>query len=83
MDHGFDFGLLSRKQLLKLCSYFSLKIQGAMPNIHTTDDELLALVCLNLRILNDGTVEPYENVPNIEPEIRILLGIKKIRMIII
>jgi len=78
----FDFRLLSRKQLLKLCSYFSLKLQGAMPNKFTSDDELLGLVCLNLRILNDGTVEPNNNIQNSEYEIRILKG-DIIRMIII
>jgi MOSC domain-containing protein YiiM len=53
-----------------------------MPNIHTTDDELLGLVCLNLRVLNDGTVEPNDNIQNIQSEIRILTG-NTIRMIII
>jgi hypothetical protein len=53
-----------------------------MPNKFTSDDELLGLVCLNLRILNDGTVEPNNNIQNSEYEIRILKG-DIIRMIII
>ena len=34
----FNFDMLSRKQLLKLCSYYILKIQGGMPNKHTSEE---------------------------------------------
>lgn len=77
----FNFNMLSRKQLLKLCSYYSLKIQGAMPNQYTTDEELYQLVSDNLVVLDDGTIARKDD-KTITSEIK-LLGGSKIRMIII
>jgi hypothetical protein len=83
MDKDFSFDMLSRKQLLKLCSYYSLKLQGAMPNSYTSDEDLHKLVNNNLKVLEDGTIEKKEDndIP-VEKEIK-LLGGAKIRMIII
>jgi hypothetical protein len=82
MDKDFSFDMLSRKQLLKLCSYYSLKIQGAMPNNHTSDGELHELVNNNLTVLEDGTIEKKDDDAPVEKEIKVIGG-ARIRMIII
>jgi len=81
MNDDFDFNMLSRKQLLKLCSYYNLKIQGSMPNYSTSDDDLQELVRDNLKVLEDGTIAKKDNKA-IDSEVK-LLGGSKIRMIII
>jgi len=77
----FKFDMLSKKQLLKLCSYYSLKIQGAMPNYFTSDEDLLKLVNDNLKVLDDGSIAKKDDKET-DVEIK-LLGGSKIRMIII
>ena len=81
MINEFNFNMLSRKQLFKLCSYYSIKAQGAMPNGYTTDEELQKLVSDNLIILDDGSIAKKDN-KTIESEIK-LIGGSRIRMIII
>ena len=79
----FNFDMLSRKQLLKLCSFYSLKIQGAMPNQYTSLEDLLKLVKDNLKVTDDGTIaKTDEKTDTKEFEVK-LLGGSRIRMIII
>jgi hypothetical protein len=80
-DLEFNFNMLSRRQLQKLCNYYSLKISGSLPNKYTTDDELLHLVEENLQVLDDGTIARKEDKEDIV-EVK-LLGGSRIRMIII
>jgi hypothetical protein len=80
-DLEFNFNMLSRRQLQKLCNYYSLKISGALPNKYTTDEELLQLVEENLQVLDDGTIARKEDKEDII-EVK-LLGGSRIRMIII
>lgn len=77
----FKFNLLTKRQLLKLASAYSIKIQGAMPNDHTSFEELLEVIENNLKILDDGSIVKKDEKPN-EKEVR-LSGGSKIRMIII
>jgi len=80
----FNFDMLSKRQLLKLCNYYSLKINGALPNNFTSDEELLNLVKDNLIIEEDGMIvkKDEENNKKQPNEIK-LYGGSKIRMIII
>ena len=79
----FNFDMLSRKQLMKLCSFYSLKIQGAMPNKYTTDEELLKLVKDSLKVLDDGSIAKKDDKTD-DAEVQVkLLGGSRIRMIII
>jgi hypothetical protein len=81
MELDLKFNELSRKQLMKLCSYYSLKIQGSMPNQFTSDEDLLNLVSDNLNISEDGTI--LKKGEKIDAEIRISKGQNRLRMIII
>jgi len=68
MDEFFKFNMLSRKQLLKIASAYTVKIQGSMPNNKTSDAELLEAIESQLVVLPDGSIErqdkkePYNEV---------------------
>ena len=80
----FNFDMLSKRQLLKLCNYYSLKINGALPNNFTSDEELLTLVKDNLEVKEDGMIIKKGDDDNaIQPNEIKLYGGSKIRMIII
>jgi len=80
-DLGFEFSMLSKKQLLKLCIHYSLKMHGSIPNNYNTEEELLKLVEDNLKVNDDGSIARKDNAES-EKEVK-LMGGSKIRMIII
>ena len=77
----FNFDMLSKKQLLKLCSAYNVKIQGTMPNDSMSYEELLELVKEHLVVLDDGSIVRKDDKKN-HHEVK-LQGGSKIRMIII
>jgi hypothetical protein len=80
----FKFEMLSKRQLLKLASAYSVKIQGSMPNNHTSEEELLSAVKKQLKILDDGSILRHDEKDslNYDREVK-LTGGAKVRMIII
>lgn len=81
-EFAFTFDELSKRQLLKLASAYSIKIQGAMPNDKMDLDELRKLIRENLKIEDDGTIIKITDKDNNDKEVK-LAGGARVRMIII
>jgi hypothetical protein len=77
----FKFSMLSKRQLLKLCSAYDVKIQGALPNDKDSLEDILELVENTLQILDDGSIVRRDE--KITPKEVKLSGGSKVRMIII
>ena len=56
MEEDFKFSDLTKRQLLKLCLSYNLKIEGSVPNDSNTIEELLELVETHLKVLDDGAI---------------------------
>lgn len=77
----FKFNMLSKKQLLKLASAYSVKIQGAMPNSKTSDEDLLEAIESQLIVLEDGSIERKDKKES-HNEVKITGG-SRVRIIIL
>jgi hypothetical protein len=77
----FKFNMLSKKQLLKLASAYSVKIQGAMPNSKTSDEDLLNAIESQLTVLPDGSIERIDKKESYN-EVKITGG-SRVRIIIL
>jgi len=77
----FKFNMLSKKQLLKLASAYSVKIQGSMPNSKTSDEDLLEAIESQLIVLPDGSIERKDKKESYN-EVKITGG-SRVRIIIL
>lgn len=81
-EFAFTFDELSKRQLLKLASAYSIKQQGAMPNDKSSIEELRELIKKNLKIEDDGTITKISEKTENDKEVK-LSGGARVRMIII
>jgi len=81
-EFAFTFDELSKRQLLKLASAYSIKQQGAMPNDKMDIEELRDLIKKNLKIEDDGTITKLSDKTANDKEVK-LSGGARVRMIII
>jgi len=81
-EFAFTFDELSKRQLLKLASAYSIKQQGAMPNDKSDLEELRELIKKNLKIEDDGTITKISEKTETDKEVK-LTGGARVRMIII
>jgi hypothetical protein len=81
-EYAFTFDELSKRQLLKLASAYTIKQQGAMPNDKMDIEELRELIKKNLKIEPDGTIVKTSEEDNNDKEVK-LTGGARVRMIII
>jgi hypothetical protein len=79
---AFTFDELSKRQLLKLASAYTIKHQGAMPNDKMDIEELRELIKKNLKIEEDGTIIKTSEKNENDKEVK-LSGGARVRMIII
>jgi len=82
MDQDFKFSMLTKRQLLKLCLSYNLKIQGSTPNDINTKEELLELVEDNLKVLDDGGIVKKDESRSFN-EVKISGGSANVRITII
>jgi hypothetical protein len=81
-EYAFTFDELSKRQLLKLASAYTIKHQGAMPNDKMDIEELRELIKKSLKIEPDGTIIKTSEKDNNDKEVK-LTGGARVRMIII
>jgi hypothetical protein len=81
-EFAFTFDELSKRQLIKLASAYSIKQQGAMPNDKSSIEELRELIKKNLKIEDDGTITKISEKTENDKEVK-LSGGARVRMIII
>jgi hypothetical protein len=81
-EFAFTFDELSKRQLIKLASAYSIKLQGAMPNDKSSIEELRELIKKNLKIEDDGTITKISEKTENDKEVK-LSGGARVRMIII
>lgn len=82
MDEDFKFKDLTKRQLLKLCLSYSLKIEGSVPNHSNTYEELLELVENNLKVLKDGAIVKNDGSKS-HNEVKVSGGSANVRITII
>ena len=77
----FRFDMLTLRQLIKLCSAYSIYIQGAMPNNKSPYQDVLEAVTNELNLGPDGDIYRKSDKPS-EREAR-LLNWNGLRVIIV
>jgi hypothetical protein len=77
----FKFSMLSKKQLIKLCGAYNVKINGSIPNNNDSLEDILYAVELQLKVLDDGSIMRKDD-KNIHNDAKFHGG-NKVRLIII
>jgi ACT domain-containing protein len=77
----FNFDMLTMRQLIKLAGAYNVKLNGSIPNIHDSMEDIVTKIKEELKVLEDGAIVRKDEKKS-HNEIK-LLGGNSCRMIII